>query len=155
MSNFVQGYELRNLKYGFYVKRAAKKLPDNTTETAFTITGGPVLITGLVGRYVTAADATATTLQITTTATGSTGGNLSTAVSVASSEIGVMVGLTDGKGGALIVGATAGVGLPLANPFSLNTGTIVLKTVGTTSTGTVEWYLTYVPLNTGAAVATA
>jgi hypothetical protein len=66
MSNFIQGYELRDLIAGATVTKAAQALPQSATATLFTVTGGAVLITGLAGLVKTALGSTATNLSIGT-----------------------------------------------------------------------------------------
>jgi hypothetical protein len=59
----IQGYQLRNIVIGTLVKKGPLTLPQSATSTLFTITGGAVLVTGLMGLVTTAIGATATNLS--------------------------------------------------------------------------------------------
>lgn len=162
MATILQGQQLRQLLLGTQVLKAAAVLPATATATLFTVSGGAVLVTSLLGLCTTVCSATATTLAIGTvpsTGTASTTG-LATAVAVTSTEKGTWVGLGATAGAALIVGGANGAGTSAgfgqlagpASPVAVSAGTISITT-SATNTGAFQWYLTYIPLDTGASVA--
>src|ERR1700744_6494365 len=119
-----------------------------TTETLFTVTGGNILVTGLVGVVTTLIGSTATTVAlgtIPTTGTASTTG-IATAPAVTSKEAGTWVGtqVSSGIGGALVVGSNAGanVFLPTGFGFMVAPGTITATTSANAGAGVINWYLT-------------
>ena len=130
MAAFIQGYELRTLLFGNLVTKSAQTLPQTATSTLYTVSGGNVLVTGLIGVVSTVIGATVTTLALgTVPSTGtaeSTG--IATATAITSSEAGVWVGVqaSSGVGGALVVGGHAGNALFLHSPpaFIVPAGTI-------------------------------
>ena len=154
MSVLDNGAALRKGLLGLTVTRATATLPATTQAAIFTISGGQVLVTGLIGTVTTATGATATTLQVVGNPTSGTDVNLSTAVSVASKEIGTIITLGTSVGGALSVQNAGGGALPLGTGFVLNAGTLDLVT-SATNTGSVKWTLTYVPIDSGASVTAA
>jgi hypothetical protein len=161
MSLFNQGFQLRTLRLGTQVLKGPLVLPATTTSTLFTVSGGAVLITSLLGLCTTVCTATATTLSVGTAPTTGTASHtgLSTATAITSSEVGTWVGLGATAGAALIVGGANGAGASagfgqLAGPpapLAVSAGTITLTT-SATNTGAFSWYLAYIPLDTGASV---
>jgi hypothetical protein len=137
------------------LKRAAALLPQTATGSIFTITGGPVRVDTFFGLVVTATPATVNTLQVKNTPASGTPLNLSTAVSVASLEIGSHASLTDAAGGALIVGNAGTAPRPLDPGFVLNVGALQLVTTGSAATGTWVWYMLWTPLEASSLVTAA
>ncbi len=154
MSVLNDGAAMLKSVLGIRVQRATAVLPATTQAAIFTIAGGQVLVTGLIGTVTTATGATATTLQVAGNPTSGTDVNLSTAVSVASKEVGTIITLGTTVGGALSVQNAGGGALPIGTGFVLNPGTLDLIT-SATNTGSVKWTLTYVPLEDGASVTAA
>lgn len=154
MASPIQGTQLRLLDRGYQIKRATALLPATTTGNIFIIGGGKVMVNGLLGVCDVASPSTTNTLKISTLATGGTGADLSTAVSVASKEAGSTISLTNVVGGALLV-QNAGTPASTLLPFVLNPGSITITTTGTAATGTWSWYLQYVPVDDAAYVTAA
>lgn len=155
MANFVQGKQLRQLVFGTKVTRAGAALPQSTTGHLFTVSGGRIVITGFMGMVTTAIQAQATTLQLVATPTAGTAVNLNlvTGSDVNGKEVGATVSL-DVPGNALFITNAGSNRLGPLTPVVVAAGTIDLTTVAS-STGAMQWDLTYVPLDDGAAVAAA
>lgn len=228
MSAIIQGYQLRELLSGTQVVKAAQALPQTATGTLFTVFGGAVVVTGLLGLVASSLGATGTNLSVGTAPTGGTAktDGIATATAVASLAAGTTLtapingsaavstpsvplstvaqsnpnpftakvvitggtmtnvsvnGATVGTGaGTYLVPAfgtitmtysvaptwawsnartlspAAGAGisgfrLRPASGFAVNAGTITWTT-DASDTGTMAWYLSYVPLDTGASV---
>ncbi len=140
---------------GQKVTRSAALLPQTGQAAIFNVTGGKVLVTSLVGEVVVVMPATVNTVKVTGNPTAGTDVDWTTATSTASKEVGSIISLPVTAGGALAV-ANAGGGNAIApTGFVAQVGTIDLVTSGSAATGTVKWTLTYVPLDTGAAVTAA
>lgn len=155
MSTLIHPDALRKLLFGSHVVRAAAALPQSTTGHLFTVTGGRILIIGLVGKVTTAVQAQATTLQLVATPGTGTAVNLNlvTASDLNAKEVGSQVTLDVPANKAVITTAGAGyMGPPV--PISMGPGTIDLTTVAS-STGAMQWDLFYVELDDGASVAAA
>jgi hypothetical protein len=138
------------LKYGFRVERAVATLPQTATTTYFTVAGGRVACFFL-GEMVGASDATACNFNLVHTPTGGTVGDLSAAASIASKEIGCMIGITGLPGDATLI-TTAGV--RFQNPVVLKPGAVGAKASGN-NPGTTKWVCWYLPIDEGATVAAA
>jgi hypothetical protein len=154
MASSVPGSQLRTLLFGTRIVRAAATLPQTAQAALFTVAGGDVLITGLVGEVTTAIQAQATTVQLIGNPTTGTDVNWSNATGdINGKELGSTVVLPAVFGGTALVQAAGGNALPSV-PYLARIGTIDLKTVAS-STGGMKWYLTYVPLDDGATVTAA
>lgn len=156
MTAMIQGSQLRTIAFGPQVLKASQALPQTATATLFTVSGGNVLVTSLLGVVsTTPTGSSVTTLALGTVPTTGTASSTSiaTAVAITSLEVGAWVTpqASSGKGGALVVGATAGAALFLPTPFVVPAGTITWTT-SASDTGQMAWYLTYVPLDSAASV---
>jgi len=122
----------------------------------FTVSGGRILLTSLIGELTVATGATASNGSITAVPTSGTTVTLATATSVASKEIGTKLGLPLTFGGALSV-TTAGAGpVPGALWIVVAVGAIQMVTsADPTGGGSAKWTLTYVPYDDGATVVAA
>lgn len=154
MSTYLSGKSLRALLFGTKVEEPAAVLPATATAHIFTVSGGRVVVTGLVGQCTTVCSATATTLSVgvtPTTGTASTTG-LCTASAVTSAEVGSLVSLPQVKG-ALLANTVAGGAVQVngSDGYVVEPGTIDITT-SATNTGAFKWTLTYVPLDDGAVV---
>lgn len=155
MANFINGTQQRLLHMGLKVEEPAAVLPATATAHLFTVSGGRVIVTGLVGQCTTVCTSTATTVSVGVTPTSGTASTtgLCTATAVTSSEVGTLVSLPSGAKGALVVGANAGAGVQVQGPggYVVQPGTIDITT-SATNTGAFKWTLTYIPLDDGASV---
>jgi hypothetical protein len=154
MSVIVQGYQLRELLLGTQVIKAATAFPQTATATLYTVTGGQILVTSFTG-VVTTATTTDPVLTIGTAPTVGTADTdgIATTTALTSAELGTLITVqpSSGLGGALVVGSLAGSAVWLPTPFVVSAGTITLTT-GASHAGKVDWYLNYIPLDTGASV---
>jgi len=150
MSNLVQGRALLQANYGPTVVRAAAALPATATGALFSVVGGNVMITNLVGVVATAMSATATNLKLNVLNTATTGNaDISANVLVTSLAVGTLLGLpTLGSAGTALVYAVQN------NEFVIGAGSIRAIT-DATNTGTVKWYCNYIALDPGAYVVAA
>lgn len=153
MSALIQGVQLRTLLLGTKIDEPAATLPATTTANIFTVSGGRILITSLVGTCTTVCTATATTLSIGLTPTTGTAQNagIATATAVTSSEVGTLVSVNVGAApGALIVGAKAGAAVNGGGGTGLvvEPGTITITT-SATNTGAFSWTMTYIEYDDG------
>jgi hypothetical protein len=156
MANYVQGAQIRLLEYGFQVNKLAQTLPATATATLFTVTGGRVVITSLIGTASTAIGATACNLSLGTAPTGGTANTagITTNLALAAREVGTHFWLPAvGVANPLIMGANAGTAAQLTggSAYVVQTGTVTWTT-SATNTGALNWAMTYIPLDTGASV---
>lgn len=155
MASFLKGEQQRLLHLGNKVEEPAAVLPATGTAHLFTVSGGRVAITGLVGQCTTVCSATATTVSVGMTPAVGTASvaSLATATAITSKEVGTLVSLPSGAPGALVVGANAGGAGQVQGPggYVVQPGTVDIVT-SATNTGAFKWTLTYVPLDDGASV---
>jgi hypothetical protein len=155
MAAGIPGAQARATILGQTVNRAAALQPQTTQAAIFTVTGGKVLVTSLIGEVVVATPATANTLKITGNPTSGTDVDWTSATSTASKEAGAIITPAVTAGGALVVANAGGGNAVAPTGYVAQIGTIDLVTSGSAATGTIKWTLTYVPIDSGAAVAAA
>ncbi len=153
MSVLIQGDQLRTVQLGAKVDRATASLPATTQAAIFTVSGGRVLLTSLVGEVTTVIQNQACNLKVTANPTTGTDVDIAANLNVQADEVGCLYGIT-GLFSDALVGANAGAGVVPRNGVVLPVGTLDLVT-SATNTGSVKWSLTYVPLDNGASVAAA
>lgn len=153
MTAILTGPQIRQILLGQKVDRATATLPQTATGHLFQVTGGRILVTGLVGEVTVATGATATNAKLTSTPTTGTAVDLAANVAVTSKEIGAQLTLPATSGSALIVkNGGAGGQFPTHQPYIVPIGYIDLIT-DASDTGSVKWSITYIPLDNNGSVA--
>jgi len=149
VSVLTPGKALRNAYYGPIVQRAAAVLPATGNQTLFTVTGGKVMVTSLIGEFTVAGSATVTNLKLTAVGPNAQTTDICANALVTSVAVGTLFCPTT-------VGAAGQVGAAVTqnNEIVVNTGSI-RATTDATNTGAVRWTLNYIPLDDGAAVTAA
>ena len=146
MSTLISGSELRTILFGTRVTKSTGTLAA-TTIPLFTISGGLVAVTSLVGR-VTTAITVANSYKLQHNPTAGTTKDLCTAADIGPTDTAVGEILVPKIGASLAVGAAAE-----QNPIIVETGQIESVSAGTD--GVILWALTYVPLDDGASLVAA
>ena len=158
MSVLIQGDQLRTILLGTPVSKATGTVANGTT-TLFTITGGRVLVTSLVGRVTTLIGATTATCKLTYNPTAAgTSFDMCTAVSIETDAVEQTYYIAGNVAspGALLVGGAVGQANPVFTaPYLLQAGTIEQILSADPVGGAITWTLTYVPYDNGASVAAA
>lgn len=152
MATMIQGKKHRELLYGIKIDKATAVLPDTAYGALFTVAGGRVIITSIVGELTIACNATATNLKLTATPTTGTAVDIATDVAVASKEIGTLFGVS-AYGSALVASNAGSTAIP-QTPFVVPIGTLGV-TSSATQVGSAKWSVTYVPLDDGASLVSA
>lgn len=145
----------RKTLYGERVDKAALAITGISTKPLFTVTGGRVIVTSLVGEVTTAIQAQANAAKIifNPDATGADT-DLCLTLDINGHAVGRLYGVTGDYGAALVSGVLTLPGTAFGDPFILSEGSVGLNTAAS-STGAIAWTLTYVPLDDGAAVVAA
>lgn len=144
------------LKSAFGVKvtnAAGKTLAGTGTGTLFTVAGGKVMVTSLVGEVTTVIQTQANAVKLVATPTTGSVNDLSATVESSAAAVGSLFAPVGLAGDALVKSTGGGVST-LRNPIVVAIGTIGLNTAAT-NTGAIKWTLTYVPLDDGATVVAA
>lgn len=159
MSVIIQGSQLRAIAQGIQVTKPAANFPQTATATLFTVSGGLVLVTSLIGVVTTVLPASDPVLSLgsaPTVGTAQTAG-IASSVVLTSAEVGTLVTVAGSSGGlpaalaAMATAAKAGNAVFPGNPFVVSAGAITWTT-GASKTGAMKWYLSYLPLDAGASV---
>jgi hypothetical protein len=146
MSVLIQGDQIRAVQLGVRVTKSTGTLAA-TTIPLFTIAGGLVMVTSLVGR-VTTAITVANSYKLQHNPTAGTTVDLCTAADLGTTDTAVGEILVAKKGTAIAVGAA-----DQAVNVVMDTGQIESVSAGTD--GVILWAVTYVPIDTGASIVAA
>lgn len=142
---------VRLAQLGIKVDKASAVLPNSGVATIyFTVSGGRVLLTGLVGEVTTIVQAQATTFKWTSVPTTGTGVDMCATVDLNAKEAGCLIGIT-GLPADAAVATNAGLTTGFKQQMIVPTGTLKVTT-GATSSGATKWSLFYIPIDDGAAV---
>ena len=141
--------------FGNDVIKGPLALPQNTTATLATVTGGLVEITTFFGYVSTAIGATAMNLSLGTVPLIGVASSSAIAAPTpfASTPVGSWVTPVQSAGisGQLAIGAVAGNVVFLMTPMVVSAGTITWTTTAN-NTGAIKWYFTWCAVDTGAAL---
>lgn len=162
MSVLIQGAQLRTIAFGTQVLKGPVTPPNSgSSANLYTVAGGAVLVTSLIGRVTTVMSGTTGAIALGTKPTVGTEktAGITTAGVIGAAEVGTILAVgqsSSGLAAALVVSVLFAGNAPyLATPFVVNTGSIEVTTSVATMTGAIQWYLSYVPLDTGASVVAA
>jgi hypothetical protein len=153
MASFIQGDQLRRLLFGHRITATTYSLVTET-HTLFTVAGGDVLITSIVGKVTT--DITvANTVKLQANPTTGTTQDLCAATDIGTTDTltGARLSFQGLSGDSLLT--KVGAVQTLKAPIVVAAGTIEQVTTGTNPDGAIQWILTYVPLDTNASVTAA
>jgi len=152
MSTLIQGDQIRALLFGVRVEKAYATLAVET-KSLFTVAGGKVLITSIVGE-VTTAITVAGTSKLQHNPTVGTTKDLCAATDLGTTDtpVGNLLGFQGLTGDSILFGPGA---VPnLKQPIVLTAG-VIEQVNATGADGGITWVLTYVPLDNGASVVAA
>lgn len=156
MSVLISGDQLRALLLGVKVDRATAALPQTATSTLFTVTGGRVLLTSIIGEVTTVIQTQADNTKLTfdPTDAGATQ-DLCAVLDITADAVGTVYGITGTPGTALQDALNF---LPsnkaMTVPILLKPGAILLDCAAS-NTGAVKWSASYIPYDNGAALVAA
>lgn len=154
MTYSISNKGIRTALLGVKVDRATATLPQNATGSIFTVSGGRIVVTSLVGEVTTIVGATVTTLKVTSTPTTGSAVDLTSATAITSLEVGGHMSLPLTLGGALVVSNAGVAEIPGAIPLLVPIGNIQITT-SANDTGSVKWSITYIPYDDAALVVAA
>lgn len=151
MSVLIQGDQLRTILFGNRVEKSTGTLAA-TTISLFTVSGGKVLVTSIIGE-VTTAITVANSYKLQHNPTVGTTSDLCAATDIGTTDTpaGSLLGFQGLAGDSIIQGP--GKIATLKQPLVLTAG--VIESVSAGTDGVINWVLTYVPLDNGASVAAA
>lgn len=128
------------------------------TETAnlFTVSGGVVLITSLVGEVMTAMTV-ANTVKLVSNPTVGTASDLCAATDLGTTDtpVGNLISITGAPAVAPVSGIGAAAMFASCHGLLIAEGALQQVTTGAGADGAITWTITYVPVDTGAYVSAA
>jgi hypothetical protein len=155
MTTVLSNANLRQLALGRKVDRATSTLPATTDLTIFTVAGGRVIVTSLVGEVTTVIQAQACAVKIKSVPTTGTAVDISGTRDINAFEVGALISLDGTALSTALSGTNAGAALATTRTgLVIPIGSIKLNTAAT-NTGSVKWSITYIPYEDGATVAAA
>jgi hypothetical protein len=154
MSYLLSPKGIRTALLGVKVDRATATLPQGATGSIFTVAGGRVVVTSLVGEVTTVVGATVTTIKVTSTPTTGSAVDLTSTTAITSLEVGGHISLPLTLGGAVVVSNAGVAEVPGAIQLLVPVGHIQITT-SAGDTGSVKWSITYVPYDDAATVTAA
>jgi hypothetical protein len=151
MTAIISGSQLRTLLLGNRVAATSYSIATET-KSLFTVSGGTVLVTSLVG-LVTTAMTVANTIKLQANPTTGVTGDLCAATDLGTTDTlaGNLISFQGLKGDSAIT--NVGAIQTLKAPIAVAAGAIEQVTTGTSPDGAITWVLTYIPWDDGAAVA--
>ena len=153
MSVYNNPSQLTTLNLGVKVSRATATLPQTATGGLFTVTGGRVLVTAILGEVTVAIQNQANNTKLVATPTTGSVNDLSGVVDVANLGVGGLLAPTGLAGDALVKSTGGGISL-MRNPLAVAIGTIGLSCAAS-NTGSVKWVLYFAAIDPGATVTAA
>ncbi len=141
------------LLFGFRVDRAAATLPQTAAGTLFTVSGGRVLLTALLGEVTVAIQNQVNNTKVKSVPTAGTTVDLCAVVDVANLEVGGKLVLPAAFATALAK-TLAGAAVLQPNSIVLAAGSVQLDCAAS-NTGSVKWSAFYIPLDEGAILVAA
>jgi hypothetical protein len=160
MSNDMDSQAKRDLILGRAVSKSTGVLANGIT-SLFTIAGGRVVVTSLVGRVTVAIGSTVSNAKLTFNPTAAgTSVDICTAVAITSDAVEQTYTLatthSTAAPGALIVAGDVGWASPvLPFPDVFNAGVIEQNLSADPVGGEITWTVTYIPLDNGASLVAA
>lgn len=154
MTVILDAASIRAVTQGTLVSRATATLPQGVAEALFTITGGRIIVIALVGEVTVAVQnqLNNTRLVFDGTATGADQ-DLCAVLDIANHAVGELYTITGTVGDAMVSDLLIGNGT-LASPLTLSEGDIELNCAAS-NTGSVQWDLIFVALDSDALVVAA
>lgn len=146
------GKSHRALKFGLKVDQPAKTVPQNALSALFTVAGGRVIVTGIVGEVTTVIGGTTPSAKLVANPTTGADSDITAAVAITGDAVGNLYGVSTVGGNLAVLESVAPIG---QEPFVLKAGTLDLHVSAADATGAIKWSLWYVPLDDGATVTAA
>lgn len=158
MTTIIKNADVRTIAMGISVQGAAKTVPQNATQTVFTVTGGRIWVAVLYGLVGTVIGGTTPAVKYVATPTTGSANDMCTALTITSDEAGMMWQLPSAVGSALIGAASTGKSGSVSGNSGgmcgqiVAPGTIGFNVSAADATGAVIHTLVYVPLDVGSQV---
>ena len=137
---------------GKRVDKAAANLPQTAAGGLFTISGGRILLTAIVGEVTTIIQNIAVNAKLNAAPTTGGGADICANLNIQNFAVGRLLGITGVPADAMV--SLGGVVAIMTQPFVLKPGTLQMTT-DANATGQVKWSLFYQPIDDEANVVAA
>ncbi len=146
------GQALRRLMLGLQVAKAATALPAATSGTLFTVAGGRILMTGIIGECTVAVGG-ANNVKLIDNPTVATAADtdLCAVADLNTCDVGDLVSISGTPGDAILAAHAGAVQMILQKGIVMQEGTLQVNTSQNTA-GTFAWTMFYIPIDDGAYV---
>lgn len=148
------GTAVANAVLGTKVTKATADTINTAAVSLFTVSGGRVLMTAIFGEVTTIIQAQATTSKLQFNPTTGTTNDLCTNLDINADEAGALYSITGTPADAMLRSESGSVRNMTARGIILDVGAIE-QISGADSTGSIQWTLYYIPIDSGATVAAA
>ena len=152
--------QARHTILGYRAQTAAKTVPQNATQTVFTVSAGRIMITALYGLVTTIIGGTTPAAKYIATPTTGSANDMCTTLAITSDEVGMMWTLPSAVGSALVGAASTGKSGSVSAAGTgglcgqiVAPGTIGFNVSAADATGAVIHTLYYIPIDDAARVA--
>lgn len=146
-------FGLQNVPRGTHVSKGAAAIAGANTKDLFTVSGGRVLVLGVLGTVTTAIQNQTCNTKIVANPTTGAEGDLSGTVNIANLAINTKYGIPGPTIAANAVVSTAGAPMHSAG-LLVDEGVIGVNT-SADNTGAMKWDIWYIPLDAGATITAA
>lgn len=157
MTTLIANKDVRTISLGLFVQGAAKTVPQNATQTVFTVTGGRIAVAMLTGVVTTIIGGTTPSAKYVSTPTTGTATDMCAATAITAAEVGAQMAIPGVLASGLNIGTTKTSGAVTGQTalVVVPAGTIGFNVSAADATGAVQHTLVYIPLDAGAQVVAA
>ena len=148
-----EGNVVRQMLVGNRVERATAALPQTTASALFTVSGGRVCVTQILGEVTTVIQTQANNTKLVANPTTGTDVDICAVLDISADEVGTLYSIT-GTFGDAMQGVNAGAATEQAAGVIVPEGTIDLNCAAS-NTGSVKWTVIYYPIDDGASISAA
>jgi flavoprotein len=143
-----------NTLLGTKVTKGTADTIDTSAVSLFTVSGGRVLMTAIYGEVTTIIQAQATTTKLQFNPTTGTTNDMCANLDINADEVGALYSITGTPGDAMLRSESGAVRNMTANGMILDVGAIE-QISGAASSGSIQWTMWYIPLDSNASVTAA
>lgn len=140
------GISRKRRHLGLTLDRVTTALPASAYGILFNIKGGRVVVTSIIGEVTTVIQTQGCNLKITSTPTTGTAVDIGTNLAISGDAVGSLYGM--GVYVAAMIGGAGASGI-VSTPVVIPVGTLGITT-SATNTGSIQWSVTYIPLDDNA-----
>lgn len=146
---------IRTSILGIKVDRVTSTLPGTGDLSIFTVSGGRIIVTSIVGEVTTVIQAQANAIKLKSVPTTGTSKDISATLDINAYEVGALISLDGTALSTTLSGTNAGAALSTRGTgIVIPIGAIKYNTAAT-NTGAIKWSITYIPYDNAAVVVAA